>query len=70
MSEVPGGRFSPLVGRISGRASQAWDLGERAWEMMAAGRDVIHLGVGDPDMDIAPQVRAALDRALDAGRTH
>ena len=70
MSEAANGRFSPLVGRIAGRASQAWDLGEQAWAMMAAGRDVIHLGVGDPDMDIAAPVRAALDHALDTGRTH
>ena len=70
MSERAGTRLSPLVAQIDGPASRAWDLGERAWEMIAAGRDVIHLGVGDPDMDIAASVRAALDKALDAGRTH
>lgn len=70
MSELASYRLAPLVGRIDGPASRAWDLGERAWEMMAEGRDVIHLGVGDPDMDVAPQVRAALEGALAAGRTH
>lgn len=59
-----------MVGRIGGRAASAWELGARADELMAQGRDIIHLGVGDPDMDVAPQVRAALEAALEAGRTH
>jgi len=62
--------FSPLLGRISGDSAAAWDVGDLATRQLAAGRDIIHLGVGDPDLDIAPSVRAATEAALAAGRTH
>ena len=63
-------RLSPLVERITGPASAAWEVGDRAFSQMRAGREVIHLGVGDPDLDTSPEIRAALTRSLDVGRTH
>ncbi len=63
-------RFSPLLGRISGTSAGAWEVGDRATVQIGEGRDVIHLGVGDPDLDVAPAVRTATIRALEAGRTH
>ena len=52
-------RFSPLLGRVSGTSSAAWDVGDRATRQLAEGRDIIHLGVGDQDMNIDPTVLAA-----------
>jgi arginine:pyruvate transaminase len=37
---------------------------------MSQGQDIIHLGVGDPDLDTPVPIRESLLRALDAGKTH
>ncbi len=63
-------RFSPLVQRVAQTCTDVWTLGDRAHELMAQGRDIIHLGVGDPDMDAAPVIQAAASAAMAAGRTH
>jgi aspartate aminotransferase len=39
-------------------------------KLVAAGRDIVSLGIGDPDFDTPPVIREAAKRALDAGRTH
>lgn len=62
--------LSPLVQRVGQTCTDVWALGDRAHAMMAQGRDVIHLGVGDPDMDVAPVIQAAATAAMAAGRTH
>jgi aspartate aminotransferase len=38
--------------------------------LAASGRDIVSLGIGDPDFDTPANVRAAAARALEAGRTH
>ncbi len=38
--------------------------------MESDGRDIIHLGVGDPDLDTPPSIVAAAVRELQRGRTH
>src|ERR671931_246722 len=38
--------------------------------LRAAGRDVVSLGIGDPDFDTPSHVREAAKAALDRGRTH
>ena len=48
---------------------QVMALLERAQQMQAAGRDVIHLEVGEPDFPTPEPVMAAARRALDAGET-
>jgi len=63
-------RFSPLLSRIESTWTDVWALGERATELMTQGRDVIHLGVGDPDMDVDPVIQAAAAAAMANGRTH
>lgn len=63
-------RLSPLVARISGPASATWEVSDRAFTRMRKDCDIIHLGVGDPDLDTSPSICAALGRALSAGRTH
>jgi aspartate/methionine/tyrosine aminotransferase len=39
-------------------------------KLVAAGRDIVSLGIGDPDFDTPQVIREAAKRALDAGRTH
>jgi arginine:pyruvate transaminase len=63
-------KTSPLISRISGPESAAWDVGDLAYERMSQGQDIIHLGVGDPDLDTPVAIRESLLRALDAGKTH
>jgi aspartate/methionine/tyrosine aminotransferase len=43
---------------------------ERARAMERQGISIIHLEVGEPDFDIPPPVKVAINRALDEGRTH
>lgn len=38
--------------------------------LRAAGRDIVSLGIGDPDFDTPTHVRDAAKKALDQGRTH
>jgi len=38
--------------------------------LIAQGRDIVSLGIGDPDFDTPACIREAAKRALDAGRTH
>ncbi|MEO0382667.1 MAG: aminotransferase class I/II-fold pyridoxal phosphate-dependent enzyme [Pseudomonadota bacterium] len=62
--------LSPLVDRISSPASAAWAVGDEAYRRMAQGQEIIHLGVGDPDLDTPHFIREALATALSEGRTH
>ena len=62
--------FSALTARLSGARSRAWDVTDRATQMDRAGRDIIHLGVGDPDFDTPQAVIDAATAALGSGRTH
>ncbi len=48
----------------------AFEAAARARALEAAGRDIIHLEVGEPDFDTPANVRAAAKAALDAGETH
>lgn len=43
---------------------------EKAQQMEAAGKSIIHLEVGEPDFDTPPPVREAAVRALSLGDTH
>jgi len=62
--------LSTVTERISGPASKAWDVGDEAARRMLKGADIIHLGVGDPDLDTPKPVREALTKAIEAGKTH
>jgi aspartate aminotransferase len=42
----------------------------KARELEAQGRDIIHLEIGEPDFDTAPNIVKAAKDALDAGYTH
>ena len=42
----------------------------KAKELEAQGKDIIHLEIGEPDFDTAPNIIAAAKNALDSGWTH
>ena len=43
---------------------------DRAVEMERSGREIIHLGVGDPDFDTPADIVSAAVASLENGRTH
>lgn len=63
-------KTSKLIKKISGPASKAWLVGDKAFEMMDAGIDVIHLGIGDPDFDTPKQISSLLKEVIDNNKTH
>ena len=63
-------KLSSLTRRISVPEAGAWAVTNRARELDAAGKDIIHLGIGDPDMDTHESIREAATRSLRQGRTH
>ncbi len=63
-------KTSKLIEKISGRASKAWIVGDKAFDMIDSGMDVIHLGIGDPDFDTPSHIIASLEKALSSGKTH
>src|SRR5215210_5257619 len=42
----------------------------KAKELEAQGKDIVHLEIGEPDFDTAPNIVEAAKQALDAGFTH
>ena len=63
-------RFAPFVDRIAHEGADPWALHWQARLDAAAGKDVILLSVGDPDLDTpAAVVDVAVER-LRAGDTH
>ena len=48
----------------------AFEAAARARALEATGRSVIHLEIGEPDFDTPANIRAAAQKALDAGFTH
>ena len=62
--------LSSLVDRISGPGSDAWAVGDMATKRIQAGDDIIHLGIGDPDLDTPVAVRDAAIEAISSGKTH
>lgn len=61
--------FSPFTGRIAGRGSAAWAVHFEATKLVADGRDVIMLTVGDPDQGPPEAVVSATIDALRRRRT-
>ncbi|MEK6712123.1 MAG: pyridoxal phosphate-dependent aminotransferase [Nitrospinota bacterium] len=62
---------TPVPGRIRGvKPFLVMDILERARQLEAEGREVIHLEVGEPDFDSPPAAVRAAQRALAEGHTH
>jgi arginine:pyruvate transaminase len=62
--------FSRLTRKISGPRSRAWDITDRAVQMERDGREIIHLGVGDPDFDTPQCIIDAAIAGMQNSRTH
>src|SRR5438067_132723 len=62
-------RFSPLVGRVAGRGSAAWDVHVEARRRQQAGEDVSFLTVGDADQEPRAVAIEAMIGAVRDGRT-
>lgn len=56
--------------RFSGPSSNAWAVPDRAFHLQEQGRDIIHLSIGDPDLDTPEFIRAKAVSAMNSGRTH
>ena len=63
-------KTSKLINEISGPSSKAWAVGDRAFDLIAQGKDITHLGIGDPDFDTPKPIIDALETALRDGKTH
>ena len=48
----------------------AFEVLARARALEAQGRRIVHLEIGEPDFETAPNIKAAAKRALDEGYTH
>ncbi|MEZ5759493.1 MAG: aminotransferase class I/II-fold pyridoxal phosphate-dependent enzyme [Emcibacteraceae bacterium] len=68
MSEL---KLSSLTKRISGPSAGAWAVGDIASKRILAGdKDIIHLGIGDPDLDTPDEVKEAVVDAIHSNKTH
>lgn len=61
-------RFAPIVDRLSNLGGAKWAVHARAKEMIAQGREVIKLSIGEPDVPPADALLAAAKAGIDAGR--
>ncbi|MEU4192051.1 pyridoxal phosphate-dependent aminotransferase [Kribbella sp. NPDC026611] len=60
-----------LAGRMERLGTEsAFEVLAKAKALEAAGREIVHLEIGEPDFDTPPHVVAAAQRALDEGHTH
>jgi aspartate/methionine/tyrosine aminotransferase len=63
-------RFAQLTERVAGEGAAAWDLHVEALTQQRAGRDVIILSIGDPDLDTPSVITEEAVRLLRGGDTH
>lgn len=63
-------RYSQLTDRVAGEGAAAWDLHVEALTQKRAGKDVIILSIGDPDLDTPAVITEEAVRLLRAGDTH
>src|SRR5262245_23547652 len=66
-STLPAAFFSKAVGRI--KPSQTIAVTQKARELVAAGRDVIGLGAGEPDFPTPDNIKQAAFRAIERNET-
>ena len=62
-------KYASITDRLSGLGSGKWEVHFRGREMQAAGRDVIELTIGEPDIAPDAALLDVCDRAMRAGRT-
>lgn len=62
-------RFSSINERLAGLGGAKWEVHARAKEMAHAGREVIRLTIGEPDVPTPERLKDAAYAAMKAGRT-
>lgn len=62
-------RYATVTDRLAGLGGAKWEIHARARAMAAAGRDVIELTIGEPDVPTPPELTAVAAAAMQAGRT-
>lgn len=62
-------RYAALTERLQGLGGAKWDIHLRARGMKAEGRAVLELTIGEPDVPTPPELVAAAQAAMEAGRT-
>ncbi|WP_422000248.1 pyridoxal phosphate-dependent aminotransferase [Roseovarius mucosus] len=62
-------RFSSINERLAGLGGAKWEVHARAKDMARAGRDVIRLTIGEPDVPTPERLKDAAYAAMKAGRT-
>lgn len=67
---LPDVRYASLTTRLHGGGSRAWDVHERGCELLAQGRDVILLSIGEPDFPAPTHVVEAMVDSIRAGRNY
>ncbi len=61
-------RFAPVTDRLAGLGGAKWAVHARARALRAAGRPIIELTIGEPDVTTPPALLAAASDAMLAGR--
>src|SRR6266581_4252869 len=59
---------APRMARLG--TESAFEVLARARQLERAGREIIHLEIGEPDFDTPAHIKEAAKQALDAGATH
>lgn len=62
-------RYAPITDRLAGLGGAKWEIHARARAMKAAGRAVIELTIGEPDVPTPPDLVEAAAQAMAEGRT-
>lgn len=62
-------RYATVTERLAGLGGAKWEIHARARAMAAAGRDVIELTIGEPDVPTPPGLAEVAAAAMRAGRT-
>ncbi len=62
-------KFSSINERLAGLGGAKWEVHARAKEMARAGREVIRLTIGEPDVPTPERLKDAAYAAMKAGRT-
>src|SRR2546428_13356279 len=59
---------APRMSRLG--TESAFEVLARARQLERAGREIVHLEIGEPDFDTPAHIKDAAKQALDAGATH
>ena len=62
-------RYASVTDRLADLGSAKWELHLRARALRAAGREIIELTIGEPDVPTPPELIRAATEAMEAGRT-